>query len=118
MTAKNHGTQNKSKFPGPGQYNIDKLESTNLKQPVWKIGTSKRNDELKQKLRENYPGPGNYSLTKTDCIGPKYSFGHNQRFYNNASTFNPGPGQYKIPTTIFNVPNFSLGNWDSNYRFV
>lgn len=117
LTAKNYYKGDTLKVPGPGQYESNKTNYTSNKPPTWKIGTSTREDNLKQQMRENFPGPGNYS-NKSETFGPKYSFNHDKRAKTPGSINTPGPGQYKIPTTIFNVPNFSSGNWDPNFKFV
>ena len=75
--------------PGPGKYNPTK--SNLLREPHWKIGTTKRNPFS---VREHYPGPGTYSIPMEIAIGPKYSMATKAGLKESKDNF-PGPATYK-----------------------
>ena len=70
------------------------------------MGTSTRDDAMKQSKRENYPGPGNYNH-KSDAQGntPSYKFGSESR-NKQRTNYTPGPGQYHIPFSMMDVPRY------------
>ena len=105
--------------PGPGRYNNG--EMNNYKHyPEWKIGTSKRDDELQRQIREGFPGPGNYHANETHLASkPKYAFGKQKR-YKDKYNDNPGPGSYHIPCSIIEVNDYTRrqGVFDKNYQYI
>ena len=107
------------KTPGPGRYN--NAEMNLFKHyPEWKIGTSKRDDELHRQIREGFPGPGNYNPNENNLTSkPKYGFGTQKR-YKDKYNDNPGPGSYHIPCSIIEVNNYTReqGNFDEKFKFI
>ena len=105
--------------PGPGRYNNEEM---NLYKhyPEWKIGTSKRDDELKRQIREGFPGPGNYHSGESHLASkPKYGFGTQKR-YKDKYNDNPGPGSYHIPCSIIEVNDYTRkqGVFDENFKKI
>ena len=101
--------------PGPGRYNNDQF-NTYKHYPSWKIGTSSRNDDLKEQI----PGPGSYQYyDKHLYSSPKYGFGTQKRSEDRYND-NPGPGSYHIPCSIVEVNNYTRdqGNFDHNFKFI
>lgn len=95
-----------NKTPGPGAY-LMKGTFTNI--PGSKIGTSRRDDDIKKAVRVGSPGPGAYrydstiqhSALKSDA--PKYGFGTADRNKGPGSIDKklvPGPGAYNFKTII------------------
>ncbi len=119
MRIKSKDSDKRFVSPGPGRYNNDELN--NYKHyPSWKIGTSKRDDSLKQKIREGYPGPGSYKSKDNHLSSsPKYKFGTEKR-YKDKYDDNPGPGSYHIPCSIIEVNNYTReqGIFDENFKYI
>ena len=66
--------------PASNTYDIEKATAGKKKNPSWKIGTSKRDDEVKKKVKENVPGPGTYEQEdKTKIKHPEFKFGTGKR---------------------------------------
>ena len=80
--------------PGPGQYNDDKtIKFVQIKNPSWKIGSSKRKS-LSQKDR-SVPGVGNYTISGVfGSYSPHYTM-RIKGILANYKTDVPGPGQYQ-----------------------
>ena len=105
--------------PGPGQYN-DTFGIIKKKNPSWKIGTSKRDDELKRIRREGIPGPGMYEFDdKTKNKAPVYGFGREKRGERKKND-TPGPGQYRIPCAFDDITehNRGQGNFNNNFKYM
>ena len=105
--------------PGPGQYN-DTFGIIKTKNPSWKIGTSKREDELKRIRKEGIPGPGMYEFDdKTKNKAPIYGFGTEKRGERKKND-NPGPGQYRIPCSFDDINEYTRGqgNFDRNFQYI
>jgi hypothetical protein len=105
--------------PGPGRYNSGKL-TTFRKNPSWKIGTSKRNNNLERQIAEGFPGPGAYKYYNYHLLtSPKYGFG-TQKKYKDISNDYPGPGSYHIPCSIVEINDYTRrqGNFDRNFKFI
>ena len=105
--------------PGPGQYN-DTFGIIKTKNPSWKIGTSKRDDELKRIRKEGIPGPGMYEFDdKTKNKAPIYGFGTEKRGERKKND-NPGPGQYRIPCSFDDINEYTRGqgNFDRNFQYI
>ena len=79
--------------PGPGQYNDDKtIKFIKIKNPSWKIGSSKRKS-LNQSDKV-VPGVGNYSISGVfGNYSPQYTMRIKGILSNNKKDV-PGPGQY------------------------
>jgi len=105
--------------PGPGRYDNSEF-NTYKHYPTWKIGTSKRDDDLKRQIRDGYPGPGTYqSLNKHLKSSPKYGFGTQKR-YKDKFDDNPGPGSYHIPCSIIEVNDYTReqGVFDEKFKYI
>lgn len=100
----------KGENPGPGQYNIENLSKTvTLKNPSWKIGTSKR-----QPLNLSdcsIPGVGNYDISQKLSNGPQYSIAKKTIIEDTWKKSIPGPGQYNNDTQIIlaKSPSYVMG---------
>ena len=105
--------------PGPGTY---KNENMTLYKhyPSWKIGTGKRDEDLRKIIKEGFPGPGKYGFKSLkDFFSPKHKFGNSKRFLgNNFET--PGPGSYHIPCSIVDITNYTReqGKFDDKFKFI
>ena len=104
-------------LPGPGQY---KLNYNNIKEnnPKYSIGKEKRDNELKQIIKDNYPGPGSYKI-KDNKAYKDITFPHSKK--NIENKFNvPGPGKYKIPTAFDYINNITReqGIFDPTFKYV
>ena len=106
--------------PGPGRYDSGKL-NTYRKNPSWKIGTSKRNNNiLERQMTECFPGPGTYKYYDYHLFtSPKYGFGTQQK-YQNISNDYPGPGSYHIPCSIVEVNDYTRrqGVFDDKFKYI
>lgn len=105
---------------GPGEYNNVDPKIKYKKSPSWKVGTGKRDNELRAVIREDFPGPGKYSPTlKNKLSSPQIKFGTGTR-NGKYSEINPGPGSYHIPCSIVDVNDYirSQGEFDPNYRYI
>jgi hypothetical protein len=105
--------------PGPGTYRNEKM-GLYKHYPSWKIGTGKRDEDLRRRIKEGFPGPGKYGFKSLeDFFSPKYKFGNRKRFSDNS--FNtPGPGSYHIPCSIVDVTNYTReqGKFDEKFKFI
>ena len=117
MVGKGNTGNSKNVIPGPGQYNND-TQTMMYKQPMWKIGTGTRDDNLKRVLKESYPGPGMYE-SRTGFAGPLYKFGNEVRGGKNKFE-TPGPGQYRIPCAIVDVNGYTrgAGAFDPTFKYI
>ena len=106
--------------PASNTYDIEKATAGKKKNPSWKIGTSKRDDEVKKKVKENVPGPGTYEQEdKTKIKHPEFKFGTGKREGEKPNDV-PGPGSYRIPCSIVDVNDYTReqGEFDPEYRYV
>jgi hypothetical protein len=105
--------------PGPGTYKNEKM-GLYKHYPSWKIGTGKRDEDLRRTIKEGFPGPGKYGFKALqDFFSPKYKFGNRKRFSgNNFET--PGPGSYHIPCSIVDITNYTReqGKFDEKFKFI
>ena len=105
--------------PGPGTYKNEKM-GLYKHYPSWKIGTGKRDEDLRRIMKDGFPGPGKYGFKSLkDFFSPKYKFGKRKRFQgNNFDT--PGPGSYHIPCSIVDVTNYTRdqGKFDERFKFI
>ena len=80
--------------PGPGQYDDDKnIKNIKVKNPSWKIGSSKRKSLSQSDI--TVPGVGNYTISG---VFGKYSPHYSMRIKGPLTKYTtdvPGPGQYK-----------------------
>ena len=108
----------KMKVPGVGKYNIDTnyLYKTD---PSWKIGTSKRDDELKRIKRENFPSAAAYSPIVKRRHSNNIKFGKEKRMKYKDNE-NPAPNAYHIPCSIVDVNDYTReqGDFDENFRYI
>ena len=105
--------------PGPGTYKNEKM-GLYKHYPSWKIGTGKRDEDLKRRIKEGFPGPGKYGFKSLqDFFSPKYKFGNRKRFSDN-SFDTPGPGSYHIPCSIVDITNYTReqGKFDDRFKFI
>lgn len=87
--------------PGPGAYNLRKIDSDLLKNNAIKFGNEKKHKDPDFTYLKN-PGPGQYAFDKTPIIhkNPKFSFGKEDRSGDKLRPKTPGPGQYESKTII------------------
>ena len=91
--------------PGPGAYS---MRSSLINIPGSKIGTSNRNDEIKNIMRVGSPGPSAYRISSTMSHypvkqdAPNYRFGTSSRdkLATAGSVCSPGPGAYNYKNII------------------
>jgi len=90
------------KNPGPGTYNLRKVDSDLLKPNSIRFGTEKKHKDVNFTYMKN-PGPGNYDHDKNKVIAsaPKFSFGKEDRG-DNKRPKTPGPGQYEAKKIMGN----------------
>ena len=119
MGKKEKDSDNKFNSPGPGRYNNDEL-NIYKRYPAWKIGTGKRDDDLRRQIKEGFPGPGAYVYNDLYLQSyPKYKFGTEERVKDKTNGI-PGPGSYHIPCSIVDVNNYTReqGVFDDNFKFI
>lgn len=97
--------------PGPGQYNPMFTQSIK-KNPGWRIGSSKRDEEERDQRRRNYPPPDSYNpnmdASKTKMAS--WGFGTGQRSNFAKGNINPGPNNYEVAgKTGANRPAYGMG---------
>ena len=109
----------KTDVPGPGTYMNEKM-GLYKHYPAWKIGTGKRDEDLRRTIKDGFPGPGKYGFkSMIDFFSPKYKFGNRKRF--SGHDFNtPGPGSYHIPCSIVDITNYTReqGKFDDKFKFI
>ena len=98
---------NENKNPGPGKYNNNKIEYTNIQHPIYSFGRKKRvTDNI-----NDYPGPGSYKHKEyVGKEGKKISMGIKLR--SRSMEYIPGPGQYesKNSDALFKkLPDIKIG---------
>lgn len=88
--------------PGPGAYNLRKIDSDLLKTHSYKFGTETKHKEPNFTYIKS-PGPGNYDYdrAKVTSAAPKFSFGKELRG-DNSRARTPGPGQYEAKKIMGN----------------
>ena len=96
--------------PGPGQYNTTDINSYRLKNPIYRIGTAKRNALYKS---QEYPGPGQYASNKyinnVRKKNPSWKIGTEKRpELNHSDRSIPGVGNYNISKGLGEGPKFSI----------
>ena len=103
--------------PAPGDYKTVMVHYPT--EPKYSMGKDKKKDEdLKQKIKDNFPGPGSYKIHDVDLTNgltfPKAKKSFKKKF------FTPGPGQYKIPTAFDYISDLTRdkGCFDPTYRYV
>jgi len=118
LRPKTANLEDKTKTPGPGQYDNDRVGQVRPKSPTWRIGTSKKDDAYRELQRRGVPGPGMYE-SKSQFGGPQYRFGTQKRSHYNTNGV-PGPGQYSIPCSIGDVPKYLTvgGGFNDTYRKI
>lgn len=99
-------------FPGPDQYNPDKI-STMKKDPVWSMGKANRDEDAivpkSKKKRVMTPGPGHYNI-KNGNIGEAPAYTMAKKLNKKQKEGNPGPGEYNIVMCHYeNEPKYSIG---------
>jgi len=107
------------KTPGPGQYDTENINQIRGKSPMWKIGTTKKDDGYKELERRGIPGPGMYDLKEQKDYA--FKFGKAQRKeLNDWSAKTPGPGHYRIPCSFRDVPRYisNTGNFEEQFRYI
>jgi hypothetical protein len=75
----------------------------------WKIGTSRRGDELRASARQAIPAPNKY-LPNCAIIQEKsaqFSMGASSRTFDYSKN-SPGPGAYKVPTKVGVGPKYNI----------
>lgn len=97
--------------PGPGQYNPMFTQSIK-KNPGWRIGSSKRDEEERDARRRNYPSSDtynpNFDASKSKLAS--WSFGTGQRSNFAKGNVNPGPNNYDVANkTGADRPAFGMG---------
>mmetsp|Transcript_314 Transcript_314/g.298 ORF Transcript_314/g.298 Transcript_314/m.298 type:complete len:450 (+) Transcript_314:7-1356(+) len=95
--------------PGPGTYNVRKVDSDLLKNNAYKFGSEKQHRETDFTYLHN-PGPGNYEFdrSKVTNAAPKFSFGKDERATQGRPK-TPGPGTYEAkPITGKDGPQISM----------
>ena len=105
--------------PGPGTYKNEKM-CLYKHYPSWKIGTGKRDEDLRRIMKNGFPGPGNYGFKSLkDFFSPKYKFGKRKRFPGN-SFDTPDTGSYHIPCSIVDVTNYTRdqGKFVERFKFI
>ena len=105
--------------PGPGTYKNEKM-GLYKHYPSWKIGTGKRDEDLRRTIKNGFPGPGRYGFKSLqDFFSPKYKFGRRKRFSENGFE-TPGPGSYHIPCSIVDITNYTReqGKFDDKFKFI
>ena len=119
MRIKGNISNYKTDVPGPGTYMNEKM-GLYKHYPSWKIGTGKRDEDLRRTVKNGFPGPGRYGFKSLqDFFSPKYKFGNRKRF--SGIGFNtPGPGSYHIPCSIVDVTNYTReqGKFDEKFKFI
>jgi len=76
-----HEQPGASNVPGPGAYKID-ISPVKMKDPTWRIGTSRRDDTDRAMRRtSNFPPPNSYNpnFGTTRNSEPKWGFGSSKR---------------------------------------
>jgi hypothetical protein len=76
----------------------------------WKIGSGKRDDEMRATARQNYPSPNKYlpNIAVIQEKSAQYSMGASARNFDYSKS-SPGPNAYKVPTRIGQGPKFNIG---------
>jgi len=80
--------------------------------PGWKMGSSKRDDVDKQRLRSaNFPPPDTYNPNHTPVKerNASYSFGTGKRHDLGSGSKTPAPGTYPVPNKAIEGSKFSMG---------
>ena len=119
MGKREKDSDNKFVSPGPGRYNNDEF-NTYKRYPAWKMGTGKRDDDLRRQIREGFPGPGAYKYNDLYLQSyPKYKFGTEERVKDKNNGI-PGPGSYHIPCSIVDVNSYTReqGVFDDKFKFI
>ena len=108
----------KMQVPGVGNYDLYN-NYIYTKEPSWKIGTSKRDDEIKKIKRENFPGAGTYNPIVKRRHSNNIKFGKEKRL-KYKDNGNPAPNNYHIPCSIVDVNSYTReqGKFDDNFRFI
>jgi len=84
--------------PAPGTYD-PKAQSVMTASPGWKMGSSKRDDVDKQRMRSaNFPPPDSYNPNHTPVKerNASYSFGTGKRHDLGSGSKTPAPGTYPV----------------------
>lgn len=109
----------KTQTPGPSYYSVN--TSLNFKKsPSFKMGTSTRDDRLKNIIKENVPAPNAYDPNfKNKDSSPNCVFGTGKK-QDEIVSDTPGPAAYHIPCSIVDVNDYTResGNFDENYRYI
>ena len=81
--------------PGPGTYNLRKIDSDLLKQHAVKFGSEQKNKDPNHTYMKS-PGAGTYEFNKEKIVtaAPKFSFGKEERGTQSRAQ-SPGPGAYE-----------------------
>ena len=108
----------KMKVPGVGNYNIDS-NYLYKKDPSWKIGSSKRDDQLRRIIRDNFPSSATYNPIVKRKNSNNIKFGKEKRIKYKGND-NPAPNAYHIPCSIVDVNDYTReqGNFDDNFRYI
>ena len=98
---------NETKTPGPGKYDNDNLNFTNINHPKYSFGKEKRISSNNCDL----PGPGSYRHKEyVGKEGKKISMG--LKFKSKSMENLPGPGQYQasnLDATLKKLPDIKIG---------
>ena len=103
---RNPNAKEKTKVPGPGQY--DPKDSTGT--PKYTIGEKHYPKEIKGLFKLNVPGVGKYELAK-DFNAPCYKMGLEKRInleINHSALKNPGPDKYNTEGIASTTPKWTF----------
>ena len=87
--------------PGLGTYKNEKMRLYKH-YPFWKIGTEKRNKDLKRRIKECFRGSGKYSFKS---LYTKYKFGNRKNFSGNS--FDTGLWTLPYSCSIVDVTSYT-----------
>lgn len=99
--------------PGPGTYEPNAKPALTAS-PSWKMGSSKRDDSDKLKMRtSNFPPPDSYNpnMTSIKERNASWSFGSGQRAkLASVGLTTPAPGTYNVPNRAIEGPKYPMGS--------
>ena len=99
--------------PGPGTYEPNNKPALQAS-PQWRMGSSKRDDADKLKMRtSNFPPPDSYNPQYTSIKerNASWSFGSGQRAkLASMGLTTPAPGTYSLPSRAVEGPKYPMGS--------
>ena len=98
--------------PGPGSYESNFLAAMKSN-PGWKMGTAKRNDDVRAAIKKGTPDPAAYNPNASKILvsasDAAWSFGTGKRKDLGINTKTPGPGGYNVPSKAVEGRKFNMG---------